>query len=250
MFQNVKREHVLKSLERLFLSFVFLSFFLHSRFFINSFDVWWHLKTGQVILENQMIPRTDIYSHTVFGTPWLNHQWGTQVIFYSLYKVLGLEGLLIFKGLFIVTTFIILYKLLKLLTNNKYLAIAVTILCFECSSLRFVLRPDLISAFFLCLFIAILYAYKLKKCDLLWALPLLMILWINAHASALLGCAVIFLFIFCEFVQKKFIQRHSQPFAPQKLLLVALFVVLASFVNIYGYRLHLFSLYTQSPLPF
>ena len=34
-------------------------------------DTWWHLRTGQWILENGAVPDADPFSFTVPGAPWL-----------------------------------------------------------------------------------------------------------------------------------------------------------------------------------
>src|SRR5207245_3074931 len=38
-------------------------------------DFWWHLKTGQYIVETRTIPHTDIFSTLRFGSEWVTHEW-------------------------------------------------------------------------------------------------------------------------------------------------------------------------------
>jgi hypothetical protein len=38
-------------------------------------DLWWHLKTGLLILDLGSLPRTDPFSFTYQGAPWFNHEW-------------------------------------------------------------------------------------------------------------------------------------------------------------------------------
>jgi hypothetical protein len=56
-------------------------------------DVFWHLKVGEWIFSNRAIPRTDIYSWSVFGQPWIAHQWLWEVLIYSLHRYAGILGL-------------------------------------------------------------------------------------------------------------------------------------------------------------
>src|SRR5207249_4337608 len=48
-------------------------------------DVWWHLRTGQYIFQTLRVPRTDIYSFTVFGKPWFAPEWLSEAAMYGIY---------------------------------------------------------------------------------------------------------------------------------------------------------------------
>ena len=65
-------------------------------------DLWWHLRTGQWIVENGRIPHSDIFSFTRAGHPWISHEWLSEVIFYELWKHGGAAALIIFSA--VVTT--------------------------------------------------------------------------------------------------------------------------------------------------
>src|SRR5216684_7410571 len=56
-------------------------------------DVWWHLRTGQLILQNHALFHTDPYSFTRFGQSWINHEWLSEVLLFGLYRVAGFGGL-------------------------------------------------------------------------------------------------------------------------------------------------------------
>ena len=56
-------------------------------------DIFWHLKVGEWIVENNAVPRTDVYSWTVYGEPWTAHQWFWEVVLYSVHKYLGYLGI-------------------------------------------------------------------------------------------------------------------------------------------------------------
>ena len=47
-------------------------------------DVWWHLRTGQLILHDHAVPHTDPFSFTRFGQPWVNHEWLSDLLLYGL----------------------------------------------------------------------------------------------------------------------------------------------------------------------
>src|SRR5262249_28959330 len=52
-------------------------------------DYWWHLKTGELILHNHAVPRTDPFSYTAAGKHWVAHEWLSEVIIYGVQSLLG-----------------------------------------------------------------------------------------------------------------------------------------------------------------
>ena len=77
---------------------VFLSFLL-SLFPIQSYDVWWHLRTGELILEELRIPDSDPFTYTASGRHWVTHEWLAEVFFHGLHRLGGLNGLVLFKSI-------------------------------------------------------------------------------------------------------------------------------------------------------
>jgi hypothetical protein len=73
-------------------------------------DFWWHLKTGQYIVEQRALPVPDPFSYTTDrGGPAypgeelvrrfnLTHEWLAQVIWYAVYRVAGWGGVVLFKA--------------------------------------------------------------------------------------------------------------------------------------------------------
>jgi len=72
-------------------------------------DVWWHLRTGQLIVQQHAVFHTDPYSFTKFGQPWVDHEWLSQVLMYSLYRVAGWGGLIAGFGAVTAAAFLIVF---------------------------------------------------------------------------------------------------------------------------------------------
>src|SRR5215467_15518437 len=60
---------------------------------LNDPDIWWHMRNAQFLLQHHHFPRTDIYSFTVSGHPWINSEWLAEVPFYIAYRAFGLVGI-------------------------------------------------------------------------------------------------------------------------------------------------------------
>src|SRR5215211_1914720 len=48
-------------------------------------DLWWQLKTGELIWTTGRVPHSDVFSHTSAGHPWQVQEWLSELIFYGLY---------------------------------------------------------------------------------------------------------------------------------------------------------------------
>jgi hypothetical protein len=59
-------------------------------------DLWWHLRTGQLIVDTGLVPHSDPFSFTRAGSPWVSHEWLSEVVFYEIWKFAGAVGLIIF----------------------------------------------------------------------------------------------------------------------------------------------------------
>ena len=72
---------------RLFTAILFLALFTMAAREISDPDFWWHLRTGQFILESRAIPHNDIFSHTNAGRVWIAHEWLSEVLIYAIFSV-------------------------------------------------------------------------------------------------------------------------------------------------------------------
>src|SRR5690242_6825835 len=49
-------------------------------------DFWWHLRTGQIIVDTRTLPNIDLFTFSRSGVTWTNQSWLTEIIFYLLYR--------------------------------------------------------------------------------------------------------------------------------------------------------------------
>src|SRR5579864_272714 len=72
-------------------------------------DLWWHLRTGQWIVETGHIPHADPFSFTRAGQAWVSHEWLSEVVFYELWKHAGAAALIVFSAVVTAAGFMLLY---------------------------------------------------------------------------------------------------------------------------------------------
>src|SRR5207248_6583150 len=70
--------------------------------------------TGQEIVETGMLPRVDRYSFTVADTPWVTHEWLTEVLFYLVQQRFGYAGDVALFGLIGALTALTVYATCRL----------------------------------------------------------------------------------------------------------------------------------------
>ena len=75
-------------------------------------DVWWHLRAGEDILATGAVPRTDTWSYTAFGAPWISQDWLTNATMAAVRGVgpLGETALSLLFGLIVATAFAVLWR--------------------------------------------------------------------------------------------------------------------------------------------
>src|SRR6202012_1062848 len=56
-------------------------------------DIWWHLKDAQILVQQHHWIRVDQFSYTVAGTPWVDSEWLSELMFYGIWKLGGVVAL-------------------------------------------------------------------------------------------------------------------------------------------------------------
>ena len=159
-------------------------------------DFWWHLKTGQYIVETRAIPHTDIFSSLRFGSEWVTHEWLSEVFMYGVFRTLGYGGLIVVFSLVITAAFWIVYQRCRKLAGHPYVAGLALLLGAAATMPTWGVRPQMFSLLFASIFISFLDRYSRREAmPSIWWLAALMVLWVNLHAGFALGLVLIVLTI-------------------------------------------------------
>ncbi|OIO09313.1 MAG: hypothetical protein AUJ52_06680 [Elusimicrobia bacterium CG1_02_63_36] len=62
-------------------------------------DLWWHLHAAKRLLADGSWPRTEVWSFTIPGAPWVNFEWLGQLAYYAAYQGGGIAGVWLLKAL-------------------------------------------------------------------------------------------------------------------------------------------------------
>ena len=109
---------------RVFVLILALGLFIMAARSVTDPDVWWHLRTGQLLLQNQNVFHSDPFSFTRFGQPWVDHEWLSQVLIFALYRGAGWGGLIAAFAALIATAFLLVFHRSA---GRPYIAGAITL---------------------------------------------------------------------------------------------------------------------------
>jgi hypothetical protein len=207
-------------------------------------DIWWHLRTGEWIIEHGTVPRIDLFSTYGMGQPWVAYSWLFEVIVYGLYRVFGLVGIVLYTTVLALLIAVALHSLVRKFALPYGAEILLTGVGLAALMALFTPRPWLFTIlFFIIEFNAILAARSSGNSRRLWILPPLFIVWANTHIQFayglfLLGLAAAEPFIF-KILPHVLRAKTARPIASVPFLWVFVVCILATLIT--PYHVHLYS---------
>ncbi|MBN2085654.1 MAG: hypothetical protein JW748_10575 [Anaerolineales bacterium] len=202
------------TIRRLVIALAFIGIFIMAvRPMIDS-DTWWHLRTGQWIVEHQELPEVDRFSLTRGGVPWYYPGWLSQIIMVQAYAAGGLAALNLMFAAVILLSFVLVFFSME---GNGFAVALVLVFSAGASEIYWSARPQLFTLLFSAACFLILSKFLWGNKNALWILPLIMALWVNMHP----GFAVGFILIGIAFAGQGvafLARRESRPEAGRRLL--------------------------------
>ncbi len=165
------------------LAALFLSMSLRA---IWSADLFWQLRAGQWILEHGW-PATDALSYTVPANEWIELRWIHCILSYGLWNVGGAPLLIAMQTVMLGGT-LALYVLHSKRAAVTLPGLVAVGLCVVALHQRYVVRPELFTYLLTAVFVVVMdNASRGRHRRLLWMLPVLQVLWVNAHTLFVFG---------------------------------------------------------------
>ena len=153
-------------------------------------DMWWHLKTGEIVWTTGAIPSTDLFSYTTGRHTWVPHEWLSQLLIYIAYHSGGYSGLMLWLCIFTAALLIAGYALCSLYSGNAKTAFlgAMTIWLFATTGMA--IRPQMVGYLLLIVELLVLHLGRVRSPRWFFCLPPLFAFWVNCHGSFFLGIVV------------------------------------------------------------
>ena len=160
-------------------------FFLYTSYYTRDPDYGWHLRAGEFFARFG-IPKTDIFTFTAAGFPWINHEWLNDVMVYYL-NTLGakIALALVFSALWCLALYLASRK------KSLFVLLLSSIAILPFSGVRPVAWTVL--------FVATLERLnEPKNRKFLYIIPLVFIAWANLHGGFVFGLVLITIWQFSK----------------------------------------------------
>lgn len=157
---------------------------------LNDPDTFWHLAAGEWIFAHG-VPTADPFSFSMPGAPWSAHEWLSEIIFSSVYRIAGWSGVVMLTGAAVAAALLIVTRRAVALGLGGAPLLALMMVSLSLISGSLLARPHVFGLALLAAWVSgLLRARDADRAPPL-VLAALMGLWANMHASFLLGLALV-----------------------------------------------------------
>ena len=205
-------------------------------------DIWWHLRTGQWIVEHGRVPATDPFSTFGHERAWVAYSWLFEVVVFGISRGSGLLGIWIFRAAMVYAVAVALHRLLagrepRFVRVAGLLAVAyVALLGIDTE------RPWHFTVLFSILTVAVIEEVRSgRRPWWLWWLPPVFALWASLHVQFVMGLGLLALATICGFIgdyRARMSGRPDQPAGGPILLALLVACLLATGINPYGFGVY------------
>ena len=168
--------------------FLVLTFLLGS-FPLKDADIYWHLRTGDLIRQTGKVPHKDIFTFTREGTPWIDLHWLFQAGISWLHERGGVLALNVAKCVITCLAMLILLAARKREWPIPVMVLAWLPALFVLGG-RIYIRPETLTLLYLSIFLAVIFRWD-RYPLLAFLLPMVQVAWVNSHGLFVLGPVIL-----------------------------------------------------------
>ena len=215
------------------------------RLLLRDAGTGWHIRNGQLMLQTHSITRVDLFSATMSGQPWFAWEWLYDLLIAAIHQVFGLNGVVFYSAAIMAAAFVLVFHLAMRRGSSLPIAFFLLVLSMGASAVHFLARPHVVSWLLTVIWFELLDSAATGRLPeenrRLLCLPALMLLWVNLHGGFLLGFALLAVYLIGGAIDYFTWRERRKEIRCwlKRLGLVSALSLLASFINPYGYKLHL-----------
>ena len=158
-------------------------------------DYYWHLKAGELIWAEKALPQGDPFSWSFEGRDWVLHEWLFQVALYLWESAFGKAGTAIATAVLTALSVYIAFTVADWFLQRPLVSFALALVFAGGIAAAGAPRPHMVSILFFAVTLALVFRAKYwhRHWGLL-AIPVMMLVWVNAHGGYALGIAIMLAF--------------------------------------------------------
>ena len=222
-------------------------------------DVWWQVRTGEWILENNEVPTSDMLSFTYNEEPWVNVKWGSEVLMATVADMGGVELLPLLQIFCVIGILIYLLKINLIFRQRLfkdenripgYGIILGGLLLLFIVNYRLNSRPEMFTHLLSCMMVYYLLRYKDRQSNWIFIIIPLQIIWTNLHEAYGMGIVLILIFTLSYWFEFLFLKKKTDNTLQEKPIKLSIAAVVSFFavaINPYGAKMiaHPFNIFGQ-----
>ena len=146
-------------------------------------DFWWHIRIGQWMVENGRLPSHDLFTYTVPGNAWTDHEYVTEILMYLVYRAGGAAAISIAFG---AVSWLGLYAVYRTCEPERrpYVIVGLgLLLAVLAGEPIWGPRAQMLEFSFTALLLYWIHGYMTGRSRALRWFPLVMVAWANIHGS-------------------------------------------------------------------
>jgi tetratricopeptide (TPR) repeat protein len=223
-------------------------------------DLWWMYRTGEWMLENGQVTKSDPFSYTFAGTEWINVKWFFEVLIATGKNCFGVEFIFAFQAIVTLLILTFFYKSANLIhqstsedsayQNKPFTGLIFTgLLMLFTIDYRLIGRPEMTSHAMVAIYLWLFWKnyYQPSSKWILLLIPL-QILWTNMHEAFGTGMVLMLAYFGATWVHYAYGRNKNWSLEAPKLLSIAIVGALVGIVlNPRGIQmwLHPFEIFSQ-----
>ena len=202
-------------------------------------DIWWHLRTGEWIVQHRAVPHVDPFAPDGAAKAWMTSSWLFDVVLHALHESFGPPALAAYALVLGLACVLALQRLGARRTRGPITAVALPALAFAVVAPLLGPRPALVSILFYAIELSVLFS-ALEGGDRrgLWLLPPLFVVWANLDRGVGHGLLVLALATVAQRLERRRRSAEAADDSVPELARVTLFCGLAALLTPYHVGLY------------
>ncbi len=154
-------------------------------------DLYGYLTYGRLFVEHGGLTTEDPFAFTSTGSRWVTFEYLAHIVLWLAYRDWGAHGLIALKCALGGTAVACLYGAVRTAGRDLHVVLPVFAVSASIVSRYFLFRPQLFTFAFFALFVLILFRFLDRRRAPLWVLPVVMLVWTNAHGGFVAGLGAV-----------------------------------------------------------
>lgn len=190
---------------------IYAAFFFALPINLATADLGRHIVNGELISNGvKAVLSTNYYSFTEPAQPFINHHWGSGVVFYHLHGLFG------FKGLSVLYILLSLLAVMLMVLGSKHrfgwaLPLLAAVSMVPLFAYRVEVRPEGFSYALLAFYFFLFARFRSGNLPFKWLLPILLacqVLWVNLHIFFFFGIVIAACFALDALINDRILLKH------------------------------------------